>query len=75
MPLPSLFFIGKNGTPLEIVTGVTKTVEELVKRIDNVLKKVKPNGAASGSNVSADLIASKLFKKCKKNVNRHSFCY
>lgn len=68
MPLPSLFFIGKNGTPLEIVTGATRTVEELEKKIDNVLEKVKPSSAPSGSNTSADLIASKLLGKVPQKM-------
>lgn len=38
MPVPSLFFIGENGTPLEIVAGST-TATELAAKIDNVLLK------------------------------------
>lgn len=51
VPLPSLFFIGKNGTPIEIVTAVTKTVEELQNKIDKVLAGNKPE--VSSSNVSS----------------------
>lgn len=38
VPLPSLFFIGKNGTPLEVATGVISSVDELNGKIENVLK-------------------------------------
>jgi len=37
VPVPSLFFIGKSGTPLEIATGITASVEELSEKIDKVL--------------------------------------
>ncbi|KAH8300511.1 hypothetical protein KR018_010178 [Drosophila ironensis] len=37
VPVPSLFFIGKSGTPLEIATGVTACVEEVVAKIEKVL--------------------------------------
>ncbi|KAH8247999.1 hypothetical protein KR032_009736 [Drosophila birchii] len=37
VPIPSLFFIGKTGTPLEIATGITDSVEELTAKIDRVL--------------------------------------
>lgn len=46
MPIPSLFFIGKNGTPLEVVTGITKTVEELEFKIAAVLERA---GLSSGT--------------------------
>ena len=60
VPLPSLFFIGKNGTPIEIVTAVTKTVDELNSKIDGVLDGVKPKTSAGNSaTASANLIASK----------------
>ncbi|XP_068142880.1 UBX domain-containing protein 4 [Drosophila tropicalis] len=37
VPIPSIFFIGKSGTPLEIATGITTNVEELVDKIEKVL--------------------------------------
>lgn len=58
MPLPSLFFIGKNGTPIEIVTGLTKTVDELHSKINKVLSITKPTSSVSPSTASANLIAS-----------------
>lgn len=60
MPLPSLFFIGKNGTPIEIVTGVTKTVDELKSKIDHVLSTTKPSSAtpSAAATASASFIAS-----------------
>lgn len=53
MPIPSLFFIGKTGTPLEIATGVTASVDELTEKIDKVLilagKRTEPVAASSSS--------------------------
>ncbi|XP_017111949.1 UBX domain-containing protein 4 [Drosophila elegans] len=37
VPIPSIFFIGKAGTPLEIATGMTESAEELAAKIDRVL--------------------------------------
>ncbi|ALC43398.1 CG8042 [Drosophila busckii] len=37
VPVPSIFFIGKSGTPLEIATGIVACVDELVAKIDKVL--------------------------------------
>ncbi|XP_011872111.1 PREDICTED: UBX domain-containing protein 4 isoform X3 [Vollenhovia emeryi] len=42
VPVPSLFFIGENGTPLEIIAGST-TAAELLSKIDNVLTKAGKN--------------------------------
>lgn len=56
MPLPSLFFIGKNGTPIEIVTSLTKTVDELKSKIDKVLNRSP--ATASDAAASADFISS-----------------
>ncbi|KAH8256250.1 hypothetical protein KR026_011729 [Drosophila bipectinata] len=62
VPIPSLFFIGKTGTPLEIATGVTASVEELVAKIDKVLilagKKAAENPAASTSALPAEIPCS-----------------
>lgn len=55
-----MFFIGKNGTPLEIVTGITKTVEELVAKIDGVLEKANLIPISNNASASANLIESKL---------------
>lgn len=60
VPLPSIFFIGKNGAPLEIVTGVTNTVAELETKINGVLTKVNSNPSTSSGNASSNLIASKF---------------
>lgn len=46
VPVPSLFFIGENGTPLEIIAGNT-TATDLVTKIDLVLTKVGKNKNAS----------------------------
>lgn len=62
MPLPSLFFIGKNGTPIEIVTAVTKTVDDLKSKIDKVLNRTTPPATTttSAATASANLISSKI---------------
>ncbi|KAJ9592417.1 hypothetical protein L9F63_015937 [Diploptera punctata] len=41
VPVPSLFFIGGNGAPLEIIAGHVEETE-LVQKIDSVLQKSKP---------------------------------
>ncbi|XP_011158056.1 UBX domain-containing protein 4 isoform X2 [Solenopsis invicta] len=50
VPVPSLFFIGENGTPLEIVAGST-TAAELASKIDNVLIKAGKSNKQSSSNL------------------------
>lgn len=50
VPVPSLFFIGENGTPLEIVAG-TITVDDLTSKIDNVLIKAGKNNKHSSLNL------------------------
>ncbi|XP_030385922.1 actin cytoskeleton-regulatory complex protein PAN1 [Scaptodrosophila lebanonensis] len=37
VPVPSIFFIGKAGTPLIIATGVVASVEELVDKVNTAL--------------------------------------
>lgn len=50
VPVPSLFFIGENGIPLEIVAGST-TSADLLAKIELVLSK-----AGKNKNTSANLI-------------------
>lgn len=50
VPVPSLFFIGENGTPLEIIAGNTTAVE-LASKIDNVLTKAGKNSKQSSMNL------------------------
>ncbi|XP_071557698.1 UBX domain-containing protein 4 isoform X3 [Temnothorax nylanderi] len=50
VPVPSLFFIGENGTPLEIVAG-SATAAELESKIDDVLAK-------AGKNLTSDITES-----------------
>ncbi|KAH0954503.1 hypothetical protein HN011_012157 [Eciton burchellii] len=50
VPVPSLFFIGENGTPLEIVAGST-TATELASKIDNVLLKAGKTNKEFSSNL------------------------
>lgn len=58
VPFPSLFFIGKNGTPIEIVTGITNTVEELETKITGVLEKAGQQSTPTAATASANLIES-----------------
>lgn len=64
VPFPSLFFIGKNGAPIEIVTGITKTVDELETKINGVLEKAGQNATATPATASANLIASMYSDYC-----------
>lgn len=50
VPVPSLFFIGENGIPLEIVGG-NKSAVELASKIDNVLTKAGKNSKQSSLNL------------------------
>jgi len=50
VPVPSLFFIGENGTPLEIIAG-NATAAELVSKIDNVLTKAGKSNKQSSLNL------------------------
>lgn len=49
VPVPSLFFIGENGTPLEIVAG-NVTAVELASKIDSVLTKARKDSKQSSLN-------------------------
>lgn len=53
VPVPSLFFIGENGTPLEIIAGST-TANDLATKIDLVLTKVGKNKNASINLIDAE---------------------
>ncbi|XP_071635443.1 UBX domain-containing protein 4 isoform X1 [Temnothorax longispinosus] len=50
VPVPSLFFIGENGTPLEIVVG-SATAAELESKIDDVLTKAGKSNKQSSLNL------------------------
>lgn len=41
VPLPSLFFIGTNGQPIDIVTGVIESSLELIERIKKVADRAQ----------------------------------
>lgn len=53
VPVPSLFFIGENGAPLEIIAGTT-TAADLATKIDLVLTKVGKNKNASVNLIDAE---------------------
>ncbi|XP_001352513.2 UBX domain-containing protein 4 [Drosophila pseudoobscura] len=55
VPIPSIFFIGKSGTPLDVATGIIGSAEDLVAKIDKVLVlsgKREENQQAATSNSS-----------------------
>lgn len=53
VPVPSLFFIGENGIPLEIVAGNT-TSADLLAKIDLVLSKAGKNKNTSTNLINAE---------------------
>lgn len=56
VPLPSLFFIGSNGQPIDIVTGVIASSQELSDRIRNVASRAQISlPSASAANVEPNL--------------------
>lgn len=57
VPVPSIFFIGKTGTPLDVTTGVVASVEELEGKILKVLELAgKSSAAASAGSTSQTFI-------------------
>ncbi|XP_054734164.1 UBX domain-containing protein 4 [Anastrepha obliqua] len=57
VPVPSIFFIGKSGTPLEIGTGIIASVEELEEKINKVLiasGRSTPSVSSSTSLIEAE---------------------
>ncbi|XP_061390494.1 UBX domain-containing protein 4 [Musca vetustissima] len=57
VPVPSIFFIGKTGTPLDITTGVVASVEELESKIFKVLELAgKSPKTSSGAAMSQAFI-------------------
>ncbi|TMW51520.1 hypothetical protein DOY81_003425 [Sarcophaga bullata] len=57
VPVPSIFFIGKAGTPLDITTGVINSVEELEGKIAKVLQLAgKTSSVAAASSQINDFI-------------------
>lgn len=53
IPVPSLFFIGENGIPLEIIAGRT-TAADLLTKIDLVLTKAGKNKNSSTNLIDAE---------------------
>ncbi|XP_043257213.1 UBX domain-containing protein 4 [Colletes gigas] len=63
VPAPSLFFIGENGTPLDVIIG-SITAAELLSKIDLVLTK-----AGKNANSSKSLIDGEKNATVDRNVN------
>ncbi|XP_037039244.1 UBX domain-containing protein 4 isoform X2 [Bradysia coprophila] len=56
VPLPSLFFIGSNGQPIDIVTGAIASSQELSDRIKSVASRAQINlPSASTTNVEPNV--------------------
>jgi hypothetical protein len=58
VPVPSLFFIGRNGVPLEVVAGEVN-VPELLQRITSVLEK---NGKVVPGKVLKKLLTGCMYE-------------
>ncbi|XP_020280469.1 UBX domain-containing protein 4 isoform X2 [Pseudomyrmex gracilis] len=74
VPVPSLFFIGENGTPLEIIAGNTTAVE-LASKIDNVLTKAGKNSKQSSVNlIDAEQKATAAASSSNNNIVETTAC-
>lgn len=62
MPLPSIFFIGKNGAPIQVVTGVITTSDELEQKIKIVLETVGVKEIVASKKVEEEASASSVNK-------------
>lgn len=72
VPVPSLFFIGENGTPLEIVAG-SITAIELVSKIDSVLTKAGKSSKQSSLNlIDAEQKATAISSSSNNNVTENA---
>lgn len=65
VPVPSIFFIGSTGTPMEIATGVLDSVEELEAKITKVLESA--GKASTASSISSAFIREEA-KATSSNV-------
>nr|XP_023024513.1 UBX domain-containing protein 4-like [Leptinotarsa decemlineata] len=73
--VPSIYFIGKSGTPLDIITG-NDNLEDVTKRVDNILSKAGITTNTTGSsaaNLSASMISAERTEvsdqmECKNGV-------
>lgn len=61
VPVPSIFFIGKAGTPLDITTGVINSVEELEGKVTKVLQ-------LAGKTSSVELASSQINEFIRKEA-------
>lgn len=72
VPVPSLFFIGENGTPLEIVAG-TITAIELMSKIDSVLTKAGKSSKQSSLNlIDAEQKATAISSSSNNNITENA---
>lgn len=62
VPLPSIFFIGKNGAPIQVVTGVITTSDELEQKIKIVLETVGVKEIVASKKVEEEASASSVNK-------------
>lgn len=67
VPVPSIFFIGNAGTPLDVVTGILNSVEELEVKIEKVLLLTGKKSAASSAVIN-DFIKAETKASTSNNV-------
>lgn len=72
VPVPSIFFIGKSGTPLDVTTGIIENVDELVAKIDKVLILAgkQTNSEASTSKATENIQAERSIAGAEEKNNK-----
>ncbi|KAI4500569.1 hypothetical protein M0802_004531 [Mischocyttarus mexicanus] len=71
VPVPSLFFIGVNGVPLEIIAGST-TATELTSKIESVLNKSGKKSPSSSDLIQSEKISSELTNTSDASTSKAS---
>ncbi|KZC07166.1 PREDICTED: UBX domain-containing protein 4 [Dufourea novaeangliae] len=71
VPVPSIFFISTNGTPLEIIAGTT-TAADLITKIELVLSKARKNENSSMNLIDAEKKATASSGTINSNTNAGS---
>lgn len=69
VPLPSIFFIGTNGQPIDIVTGIIASSQELHERIKNIADRAEVKLPNSNANKTEAPTAGQSTPSSSTNVN------
>ncbi|XP_073843203.1 UBX domain-containing protein 4 [Musca autumnalis] len=69
VPVPSIFFIGKTGTPLDVTTGVVASVEELEAK---VLKVLELAGKSPNASTAAAMSQAFITQETKASTSAQS---